>query len=124
MMHPTLLFWLVFISLTFFILWLTLKYGLLSDNSTAVVKPFSYGRVQLAWWTLIIMTAFISIFIVKGNLPLLDGSLVVLLGISSATTAAAGLIDVSDRKNLPATNLIQNQSSDGFFLDILSIVMG
>ncbi|MFM9568682.1 hypothetical protein, partial [Streptomyces turgidiscabies] len=84
---------------------------------TANPKPYSYGRTQLAWWTLIILSSFIAIFIVKGNLPVLDNSLIILLGISSATTAAAGLIDSSDQKNQPPANLIQNQVSEGFFLD-------
>ncbi len=112
----------LFLLFTFF-LWLNVKYSLLKDTSTATKKPYSYARVQLAWWTVIILASFIAIFITKGNLPILDNSLIILLGIASATTATAALIDSSDQ-NKPNAVLIQNQESEGFFLDILSDANG
>ncbi len=47
----------LFLLFTFF-LWLNVKYSLLKDTSTATKKPYSYARVQLAWWTVIILELF------------------------------------------------------------------
>jgi len=123
MQASSIIFAIIFILLIILFGWLNTKYNLLKDNSTAIKKPYSYARVQLAWWTIIILSSFIAIFITKGNLPILDDSLIILLGISSVTTATAALIDASDQ-NKPASTIIQNQESEGFFLDILSDANG
>lgn len=119
MQTPIIIYWIVLSSFLLLFAWLGIKFNLLRDKSTAIKKPFSYARVQLCWWTIIIISSFVSIFLSKGNLPILDSSLIVLLGISSATTATAALIDTSDQSNASLT-LIQNQESEGFLFDILS----
>ena len=81
-------------------------------------KPFSFSRLQLAWWTVIILSAFISILIAKGVSPTFHESTLILLGISSATTATARIIDRSDQTT--KVNRSQDQDSENFFLDILS----
>lgn len=123
MQASSIIFAITFISLSLIIYWLNAKYNLLKDKSSIINKPYSYSRVQLTWWTLIIISSFISIFILKGNLPILDNTLIILLGISSATTATAGIIDVADQSKQNIT-LIQNMQSEGFFLDILSDANG
>jgi hypothetical protein len=82
-------------------------------------QPYSWSRVQLAWWSVIILSCFITIIIVKGTAPTLDISTVILLGISAATTATAKAIDISDAEK---NDRIRNQDDFGrnFFLDILS----
>lgn len=111
-----------FCVLLFLVFSLNYKFGLLKDWSTATPKPYSYARTQLCWWTIIIVSSFISIFISKGNLPTLDSSIVILLGISSGTTAIANVIDISD--NSKTTTLSRNQLSEGFLIDILSDANG
>lgn len=96
------------------------KYFMLRDNSTAVPRPYSFSRVQLAWWTVIVLASFISVFISKHLAPDFPTSELYLLGISSATTIGATLIDVSDQTNPNLTELSQDMRSDNFFLDILS----
>ncbi len=95
------------------------KYSLLRDVSTASIKPYSFSRVQLAWWTCIVLAAFITIIFTKHQIPTLDSSTLVLLGIGVGTTAVATMIDVSDQSN-PALKLSQNDKGVNFFLDILS----
>ena len=91
---------------------------MLKDSSTADVKPYSYARVQLTWWTIIILTSIITILLFKYNAPTLHYSAIILLGISSVTTATGRLIDLSDQnKSAPRS---QDQNSDNFILDILS----
>lgn len=115
-------FWLVFVLFLFIIIYCDKKYNLLRDNSTNSVKSYSFSRVQLAWWTLIVISSFVSVLILKHAIPTFDISTLYLLGISTATTAAATVIDLSDQKNAVANNgiLIQNETGENFFLDILS----
>lgn len=108
--------------LLFVVVLCDLKYSMLRDESKADKKSYSFARVQLAWWSTIILSSFITILFTKGVSPKLCESTLILLGISSATTAAAKLIDVSD--NTKGLSLIQHQEGDGFFLDILSDANG
>ena len=109
----------VFLILLIIFLYFDFKYDLLKDSSTAIKKPYSYSRVQLAWWTLIILSSFISIVIGKKNIPELDPSTLILIGISSATIATGRLIDVSDQKDFTIQRY-QNNERKGLLLDIIS----
>lgn len=105
-----------------------LRYNLLNDASKATKKPFSYARVQLAWWTFIVLSIFISIIIAGGRIPILDSSTLVLIGLGVLTTGAARIIDISDQQqqtsqltqNTAATPLSVDENGQGFLLDILS----
>lgn len=102
------------------IIFLQIKYSFISDDSTATIKPYSFTRVQLVWWTFIILAIIISIVIASGQIPTLDNSTLILLGIGSLTTASARIIDISDKQNNAGAVLNVNQTSQGFLLDILS----
>jgi hypothetical protein len=95
------IYWITFAVLLIIIIYGDVRYNLLRCVSAAGTRPYSWGRVQLAWWTLIILAAFITIVCCSpGNhIPALDSSTVILLGISSGTTVTASMIDQSDRKN-------------------------
>jgi hypothetical protein len=118
-MHPFFWFWSSLASFTLLIIFFDIKYSLLRDTSTARHKPYSFARVQLAWWTVIIFSSLIAILTLKAGIPAFSESILVLLGISSATTAAARIIDVADQKNMDIIS-IQNGESENFLLDILS----
>ncbi len=118
-MYPFFWFWFSLVVLTLLILFFDVKYSLLRDTSTALHKPYSFARVQLAWWTIIIFSSLIAILTLKAGIPTFSESILVLLGISSATTAAARVIDVADQKNTDIVP-IQNGESENFLLDILS----
>lgn len=112
-------FWIIFAILLFFIILFDKKYCMLRDISKAQGhQPYSWARVQLAWWTVIVLSSFIAILWGKGLAPTLHSSTVILLGISAATTATARVIDVSDEEK----NIRRHQDGFGknFFLDILS----
>lgn len=81
-------------------------------------QPYSWARVQLAWWTIIVLSSFIAILWQKGIAPTLNSSTVILLGISAATTATARVIDLSDEEKLTLRH--QDDFGKNFFLDILS----
>ena len=111
-----LIFWFAFLILAGMIVYCDLKFYLLRDV-TQVYKPYSWGRVQLAWWTTIIISSFTSILIKADSMPTFDESTLILLGISAATTATARAIDLSEKT--PNVVNPQNQKSN-FFTDILS----
>src|ERR1700761_3116396 len=115
-----LIFWVVLLLLFALVFFFDKKYAMLRDNSTVAPRPYSFARVQLAWWSVIILASFISIFIGTGYIPTFWPSTLYLLGISSATTVGATLIDLSDQTNPNITGLAQDTASDNFFLDILS----
>lgn len=118
-------FWLPFVLLFIIILFCDRRYGLLRDISSANPQPYSWARVQLAWWTVIILSSFIAIVWRDlqgpgpGNIPTLHYSTLVLLGISAATMTVARVIDVSDVA-APAVMRHQDLPGENFLLDILS----
>ncbi len=112
-----LIFFLTLIVLLLLIIYLDRKYQLLRDISTSEHRPYSYSRVQLAWWTWIIITSFITILFANGGaLPILDSSTLILLGISAGTTSIASIIDVSD---LADKTRHQDQGGKNFLYDII-----
>ncbi len=112
-------FWIIFAILFFSIIIFDKKYCMLRDISRAPGhQPYSWARVQLAWWTVIVLSSFIAILWDKGVAPTLNSSTVILLGISAATTATARVIDISDQESLNRRH--QDDFGKNFFLDILS----
>jgi hypothetical protein len=80
--------------------------------------PFSLGKSQLAFWTVIILSSFIYVWISDpDDIPQLNTVNLILLGISVATTAAGKVIDDSQKNNADRS---QDQPSEGFLKDILS----
>lgn len=120
-MDARIIFWIVFAILTLLVLFLNARYGMLRDESILVKrKPYSFARTQLTWWTVIILSSFIAVLFAKGEIPTLNGSILILLGISVTTTVAARLTDISDNTNIARDQISQNEPGQNFFLDILS----
>ena len=112
-------FWALFAILTACVVLCDRKFNMLRDLSKASPRPYSWSRVQLAWWSVIIITAFTSIMLQTGHAPNLHSSTLVLLGISAGTTAVARVIDLADQQN----SLVfrhQDLKTSNFFLDLLS----
>ncbi|MGK4568352.1 hypothetical protein [Flavobacterium sp. 3HN19-14] len=95
-MNPIVCFWIVFGILFFCIAYCNKRYCMLKDLSVLDKPAYSWSRVQLAWWTVIVLSAFIAIMVLEGQAPELRMSTVILLGISAATTATARTIDTSE----------------------------
>lgn len=89
---------------------------MLRDTSKQAPQPYSWSRVQLAWWSVIILSSFIAVLWARPEhvAPTLDYSVVILLGISAVTTTTAKVIDQSD------ANALVQMPGENFFLDILS----
>lgn len=118
-------FWLPFVLLWIIIFFLDRRSGVLRDISSANPAPFSWSRVQLAWWTVIILSSLIAIIwkdmqdAPPANIPTLHYSTLILLGISAATTTVARMIDVSDLTGSTGIRH-QDQPAMNFTMDILS----
>ena len=111
-------FWAIFFALSFMIIYCDIKYAILRDMTQAY-HPYSWGRVQLAWWTVIILTSFISILLIRKTIPTFHDSTLILLGISAATTATARVIDISEKPVVVPLDPAHPKKCN-FFLDIMS----
>ena len=80
--------------------------------------PFSLGRTQLAFWTVIVFSSFVYLLFKYGfRIPAINEVNLILLGIAVATTASGKIIDDSQKQN---GDLSQDNPSEGFLRDILS----
>jgi len=114
-------YWLVFAVLTALVLFFNHKYGMLRDDSTLKTnKTYSYARTQLAWWTVIVLSGYVSIILSYNLIPDLSNGVLYLLGISSATSIAARISDISDKDRINSDDNLQNAESKNFMIDILS----
>lgn len=121
----TILFFLTLLILIILFWRLDVKYQLFRDISSfgdKKCKSFSYSRVQLGWWTIIIITCFVTVLVISlisgTTPPVLDNSILILLGIGAGTTTTANIIDVSDNKNNKPR--YQDQKGGNFIYDILN----
>lgn len=119
-MNPTLIFWMVFSAIALCFIFSDAKYHMLRDSSLASPRPFSYSRVQLAWWTAIIFSSIISALFIQRDIPILFNSTLYLLGVSTATTAIGRIIDVADQGRKDAARHQDRFAGENFLVDILS----
>lgn len=91
----------------------------LRDDSSAVPKPYSLARVQLWFWTVVILGSWILTYGICHEIWALNGTCLTLLGISGLTTSAGRIIDNRDARD-PGTAGPNPERSAGFFADILS----
>lgn len=57
------------------------------------LRPYSLGRAQMAFWFLLIYSAYVAVWLVTGALDTITPSLLALMGISAATGLSEALID-------------------------------
>ncbi|HZF14644.1 MAG TPA: hypothetical protein VE046_01750 [Steroidobacteraceae bacterium] len=101
---------------------LAARSNLLRDSSTARRGPFSFARVQLLWWTLIVALCLLQHYGETYELVALNQTCLALLGIGVGTKMIAQVIDTRQRQTaeLSGTAVIQDKESEGFLTDILS----
>nr|WP_321406500.1 hypothetical protein [uncultured Carboxylicivirga sp.] len=116
--HTIMIGWIVLYLML--IIFLDIKYKLLRDSSQALKKPYSLSRVQLALWSGVILSAYVGITF-GGSMasPDLQEGILVILGISTGTTAVATLTDVSDKED-KAKHRHQDEEGTNLLIDIIS----
>ncbi len=62
-------------------------------------KPYSLARLQLAWWFFVVLVSYVFIFLVTEDLGGLTGSVLTLLGISTATGLGSAAVDSDHQGN-------------------------
>lgn len=94
----------------------------MSPHESMEKRAYSFSRVQLFYWTSIVLICYVIGYAMTGSYNLLNSSCLILLGISAGTTATGKIIDISqiNTKPNPDKPLHQNAKTKGFFLDILS----
>jgi len=58
-------------------------------------QAYSLGRTQMAWWFVLIMASYITIWLITGDRDTITASLLVLMGISAATAMGSVAIDAN-----------------------------
>ena len=124
--HPE---WFIFTVVVFVgVLILFVRYARISDvlrwsgvdpSEPGRRKPYSLGRCQMAWWTFLVVGAFIFIFLITRSYDTVNSTSLALLGISAGTFLGAAAIDAGG----PDTRK-QTPPSEGFFDDVLSDATG
>jgi hypothetical protein len=56
-------------------------------------SPWSLDRLQMAWWTLIVVSAFVFIWLISGDYGSLSNSVLALIGISAGTGLIGAVMD-------------------------------
>jgi hypothetical protein len=94
----------------------------LRDDSQLSPKPYSLARVQLWWWTMLILGSWIVAYGLTKSIWELNATCLTMLGLSGVTTSAGRIID---NRDLAAARGVRHQDEkrddlSGFFTDILS----
>jgi hypothetical protein len=90
----------------------------------AAQAPYSLSRFQLAFWSLLVIAAYVFIWLITEELDTITGSVLTLLGIGSATALGANVID-QGKANPPAATPPPAAApapavTQGFLNDVLS----
>ena len=99
---------------------------------TPAQAPYSLSRFQLAFWSLLVIAAYLFIWLITEELDTITGSVLALLGIGSATALGATIIDQGKPSSpVPAAPVVETPpgtalppavpaASRGFLNDVLS----
>ena len=87
--------------------------------------PYSFGRVQLFWWTMIILTCYIYFFAATGVLLPVNATMGILLGFSVTVYAGGRILDNRQIIRNPANTRSQDMGNGkGLLTDIMSDDVG
>lgn len=98
----------------------------LPEGQTA---PYSLSRFQLAFWSFLVIAAYVFIWMITEELDTITGSVLTLLGIGSGTALGAAVIDSGRKPIVPADTAgaapaPKPRVSQGFLNDVLSDEQG
>lgn len=103
----------VVVNLSVFI-WLARKTSIIRGPGPkptgAKLRPYSLGRTQMAFWFLLIYSAYVVVWLITGALDTITPSLLALMGISAATGLSEALIDSG--KDAASQGQLQNLTAE------------
>lgn len=104
--------------LALFMIYLARSTSLVRDYPSNT-QTFSFSRTQLAFWTVIVLSSFMILYVKTDHTDVFTTSSLILMGISVGTTSAGNIIDTSEASQ-PGVRRHQDSASDGWLLDIIS----
>ncbi|MBB6251498.1 hypothetical protein [Nitrospirillum iridis] len=96
---------LMLVAVTAALLWLSMSTDMLRDNTpstfagvtSATGRPlrraFSLAQSQMAWWFVIVLAAYLYLFLVTGELDTLTGQALCLMGLGTGTAMGAAMVE-------------------------------
>lgn len=106
------------ISILFIALFGHIKEFLQDETAQPVNKPYSLGRSIMFYWTVIVVFSICYLGITLDQMPTLDNSTLLLMGIVVGTSGTARVIDYVQVGN--GVKRHQDDGSQGFLIDIIS----
>lgn len=111
------------------LVWLSSRGGLLRvglEEVPAARRPYSLAQFQMAFWFFLVVSAYVFIWLINGELDTITDSVLVLLGVGAGTALGSSLIDRSKQPavgssptaTVPASG--KPQESRGFLQDLLT----
>jgi hypothetical protein len=67
-----------------------------SGTGNSKDRPYSLSRCQMLWWLILVVSAYVGIYMATGDINTINDTVLGLMGIGSLTTLGAVLIDSND----------------------------
>ena len=83
--------------------------GALSEQGKPLRRPYSLARVQMAFWFLLVLVAYIFLYQLDGSYNTITPQTLLLMGISGGTALGAGLVE--NNKTNSALQALQDQNA-------------
>jgi hypothetical protein len=89
--------------------------GPVTNGAPGDLPPYSLGRVQMAFWFVLVVISFVNIWLVTNGWDTINGTVLALIGIGTGTALGASLIDGAQNGEAPVVH-----KSRHFIPDILT----
>ncbi len=93
-----LIFWVIALALAWFVIIRKNLDNFLRESGSGDPKnrPYSLSRCQMLWWLILVVAAYVGIYMATGDINTINDTVLGLIGIGSLTTLGAILIDSND----------------------------
>jgi hypothetical protein len=74
-------------------------------------SPWSLDRLQMAWWTLLVVSAFLFIWMISGDYGSLSNSVLALIGISAGTGLIGAVMDDNKQAQMQQRKALEDEEA-------------
>ncbi|HXO30694.1 MAG TPA: hypothetical protein VOA80_25370 [Thermoanaerobaculia bacterium] len=74
-------------------------------------SPWSLDRIQMAWWTLLVVSAFVFIWLISGDYGSLSNSVLGLIGISAGTGLIGAVMDHGKQEQVQQRKALEDEEA-------------
>jgi len=75
-------------------------------------SPWSLDRLQMAWWTLLVVSAFVFIWMISGDYGSLSNSVLALIGISAGTGLIGAVMDDGKQAQMQQRKVLEDEKTE------------